>query len=409
MKNSFLCILLFGALLPEAVPAAESQTEQLQFAVLVTRHGVRSPTWAPERLNSYSSEAWPGWGVAPGELTPHGRELMKIMGGFYRQYFSALLTQLGCGKVYFRADSAQRTLETARALAEGVLPGCKVQIHAKPQGESDALFDGTGPGTAKLDPKLALAAVAGRLGPEPRAIVDAHRRAFDTLNRLLNGTGKAAHSIFDEPLALTVSKGTVGMNGPLGLASTLSEDLFLEYADGMSAGKLGWGRLTSANLLEVMSLHTAYADLMRRTPDLARSRGSSLLGYIVGAMEQAASGKAEAPLFVISGHDTNLSNLSGMLGLSWLLPGYQADDTPPGGALVFSLWKSAGRYSVRLQFVAQTPDQMHDGTPVSLAHPPAIANVFVPGCSSAAEGYPCSWEAFRNLAARAALPGLQVN
>ena len=156
-----------------------------------------------------------------------------------------------------------------------------------------------------------------------------------------------------------------------------------------------------------MSLHTAYADLMRRTPYLARTRGSNLLSYIVKAMEQAASGKAEAPLLVISGHDTNLSNLSGMLGLSWLLPGYQADDTPPGGALVFSLWKSAGQYSVRLQFVAQTPDQMHDGTALSQSHPPAMANVFVPGCSSAAEGYPCSWEAFRDVATRAILPGVR--
>ncbi len=391
-----------------AAGVAYGQTEQLQFAVLLTRHGVRSPTWEPERLNGYSLAAWPGWGVAPGELTPHGRELMKMMGGFYREYFSVLPAQSGCGKkVYFRADSAQRTLDTAKALAEGILPGCKVEIHANPQGESDALFDGSGSGTEKPDPNLALAAVKGRLGPKPQAIIDAHRTAFDTLNRLLNGTGKAAHSIFDEPFALTASKGTVGMNGPLSLASTLSEDLFLEYADGMSGGKLGWGRLTPGNLLEVMSLHTAYADLMRRTPYLARTRGSNLLSYIMKAMQEAAAGKAEAPLMVISGHDTNLSNLSGMLGLSWLLPGYQTDDTPPGGALVFSLWKSVGGYSVRLQFVAQTPEQMHDATAVSRAHPPAIANVFVPGCSSAAEGYPCSWEAFRDVAEGAILPGFR--
>ena len=406
MKNSLLCLLPPLVLLC-AAGAAYGQPEQLQFAVVLTRHGVRSPTWEPERLNGYSSAAWPSWGVAPGELTPHGRELVKTMGGFYREYFSALLARPGCAsKVYFRADSAQRTLETARALAEGMMPGCKVEIHANPQDVRDTLFDGTEAGPAKLDPKLALAAVAGRLGPEPQAIIDAHRTALDTLNRVLNGTGKAAHSIFDEPFALTASKGTVGMSGPLSLASTLSEDLLLEYADGMSAAKLGWGRLTAENLLEVMSLHAAYADLMRRTPYLARTRGSNLLGYIVKAMEQAASGKAAAPVLVISGHDTNLSNLSGMLGLSWLLPGYQADDTPPGGALVFSLWTSAGLYSVRLQYAAQTLEQMHDGTALSRTNPPAIADVFVPGCSSGAEGYPCSWEEFRDVAAKAIVAGM---
>jgi hypothetical protein len=64
-------------------------------------------------------------------------------------------------------------------------------------------------------------------------------------------------------------------------------------------------------------------------------------------MEQAATGK-EVPgaldplgtsVLIVSGHDTNLSNLSGMLGLSWRLPGYQPNDTLPGGALIFSLWQ----------------------------------------------------------------------
>ena len=401
MRNSLLCILLLGA-----ASAAPAQTDRLQFAVVLTRHGVRSPTWEPERLNGYSAAPWPSWGAASGELTPHGRELMKTMGGFYREYFSALLAQPGCAnKVFFRADSAQRTLETARALAEGVLPGCKVTIHANPQDEKDDLFDGTESGTATVDPQIALAAVAGRLGPEPRAIVDAHRAAFDTLDRLLNGADKARHSVFEEPFALTPGKGAPGMSGPLSLASTLSEDLLLEYAEGMPADKLGWGRLTPGNLLDVMSLHTAYAELMRRTPYLARTRGSHLLSYIVASMEQAVAGKAESSLLVISGHDTNLSNLSGMLELSWLLPGYQADDAPPGGALIFSLWKSPGGYSVRLQYAAQTLDQMHDATPLSRTHPPAMANVFVPGCSSGAEGYPCSWAGFRDVAAKAILPG----
>ncbi len=405
MKNSLLCITLNVVLLG-AAGAAYGQTSQLQFAVVLSRHGVRSPTWEPERLNGYSSAAWPNWDVAPGELTPHGRELMKTMGGFYREYFSSLLKPSRCDdQVYFRADSAQRTVETARALAEGMLPGCKAEIHTNLKDGKDDLFDGAESGAARLDPQLALAAVAGRLGPEPTAIIAAHRAAFDTLNRLLNGSGKAVHSMFDEPFGLTANKGAVGMDGPLSVASTLSEDLLLEYTDGMSGNKLGWGRLNAENLQEVMSLHTAYAELMRRTPYMARTRGSNLLSYVAKALEQAASGKAAAPLLVISGHDTNLSNLSGMLGLSWLLPGYQPDDAPPGGALVFSLWKSSDKYSVRLQFVAQTPGQMHDGTALSKARPPAIANVFVPGCSSAAEGYPCTWEAFREVAAKAILPG----
>jgi 4-phytase/acid phosphatase len=139
-----------------------------------------------------------------------------------------------------------------------------------------------------------------------------------------------------------------------------------------------------------------YADLMRRTPYVARARGSDLLAHVLRSMEQAVSGKATPgavgrpgeALLVLSGHDTNLSNLSGMMGLSWKLPGYQPDDTPPGGALIFSLWRGAdGHYFVKLRYVAQSLDQMRDAVPLSLASPPEGQDVAVPGCPAAQ----CPW------------------
>jgi len=343
--------------------------EQLKYAVIVTRHGVRAPTWTTERLNQYSAEPWPDWGVAPGELTQHGRQLMQLMGAYYRGYFAAakLLDKSGCDsllRVHFIADNGQRTRETAKALAQGMFPGCPAGIHAKPEDETDPLFNPLESGLATADSKLSLAAVRGRIGPSLDVIVDVNRPALDVLDNVLRGTGKPAKSIFDEPAALTSGKGGVAMEGPLRLASTFTENFLLEYTNGMSGAQFGWGRLDRAKLIQIMALHTGYADLMRRTPYLARARGSNLLSHILRSMEQAVEGKAkdgglgtpENTVVIVSGHDTNISNLSGMLGLSWLLPGYQHDDVPPGGALVFSLWRSSasGRFSVRLQFVAQT-------------------------------------------------------
>jgi len=389
-----------------------------KYTVIVTRHGVRSPTWTPERLNQYSSEPWPSWGVAPGYLTPHGRELMKIMGSYYRD---ALWADDAGGKpdcakagAYFWADTDQRTLETAKAVAEGMLPGCAAEVHSAPAGTHDPLFDPTESGLAKQDPQLGLAAVTGRIGPKLDALVEANRSAFDALVRVLNGGGKAPTSIFAQPMTLAAGESGVAMSGPLSLASTFTENLLLEYTDGMSGDRLGWGRLNASTLLEIMTLHTAYAELMRRTPYLARVRGSNLLSHVLRSMEQAvdgkpvkgALGKPGSSVLVISGHDTNLSNLSGMLGLSWLLPSYQRDDVPPGGALIFSLWRSAatGRYSVRVQFVAQTMDQMHNREPLSPRNPPAIANLFVPGCSTSSEGYACAWADFLRTARNALSP-----
>jgi glucose-1-phosphatase len=65
---------------------------------------------------------------------------------------------------------------------------------------------------------------------------------------------------------------------------------------------------------------------------------------------------------------------------------------------MFSVWQSnTGSHFVRLQFLAQTLDQMHNAVPLSLSNPPAIANIFVPGCSTPEEGFPCEWRLFQQV------------
>jgi len=97
-----------------------------------------------------------------------------------------------------------------------------------------------------------------------------------------------------------------------------------------------------------------------------------------------------------------LSNLSGLLGLSWQLPGYQPADTPPGGALVFSLWReSTGRMIVRTQYVAQTLDQMRALDTLTIKTPPASQPVEIRGCERAATDGSCPWPSFERAVQRA--------
>lgn len=108
-----------------------------------------------------------------------------------------------------------------------------------------------------------------------------------------------------------------------------------------------------------------------------------------------ALGRSSDSVLILSGHDTNLSNLSGMLDLSWRLNGYQPDDTPPGGALIFLLSRdNQGPYSVKLRYLAQTPDQLRNLEPLSVEHPPASQDVSVRGCP-AAKQTGCPWNIFR--------------
>lgn len=374
--NWFVRSLTAAALL---LPA--SAQPQLKYVVIVSRHGVRSPTWDADRLKQYSAEPWPDWGVGPGELTPHGRELIKILGSYYRERFAQerLLGGKGCaGEVYIWADTDERTLETGRAFAESLQPGCGLGIHSRDEKGKDPIFGGFG----GLDPQLAAEAVRARLDPDPREILNEHRTALELLQFILDGGKPTAKRLFEPTtgVGVAIQGKNVELRGPFAAGSTLSENLLLEYTNGITGDAPGWGRLTKDNLFQVLELHRVYADLMRRTSYLARVRGSNLMAHVLASMEQAVAGKRvpgaigtpETKVLLLSGHDTNLSNLSGILDLSWKLQGYQQDETPPGGALIFSVWSDGGKVSVRMEYLAASLDQMRRAEKLSLAHPPLV-------------------------------------
>jgi len=418
----FALLSLGSGACAEVIQQAAPPREQLMYVVILTRHGVRSPTWPAERLNQYSTRQWPDFGVPPGFLTPHGRRLMELVGAYDRAYLAhaGLLSASGCedaGRIFIWADTDQRTIESGHALASGMAPGCPIEVRSLPEGTDDPLFSPIALGIAHADRATAVASVMGRLGSRPGAVVEAYRPAFETMQEVLLGCTpgpncppegtSVAQPLLD--LATSVGPGTgdrlVEFAGPLSAASTLAQNFLLEYTNAMPAKDLGWGRLNESSLRQMMMLHGAYSDLMRRTPYLAGANGSNLLSHMLRSIEQAVARKAVPGalgtpadgVLVIVGHDTNISNLAGMLGLSWLIEGYQRDDTPPGGALVFELWRHpvTGSYSVRTSYTAQTLEQMREARPLTLDSPPAKAPVFIPGCSTADEGFACTWVQFR--------------
>jgi 4-phytase/acid phosphatase len=398
---------------------AEAGAPKLKFAVILTRHGVRSPTWTTSDLNEYSAEPWPDWGVAPGNLTPRGSKLMTLFGSYYRLYFAAagLLHSTGCedvGHVHFRADAESRTRVTAGALAAGMMPGCNLDLRIASDKE-DRLFSPLSAGIGKPDRELATASISGRIGANPDALIGSYQHAFDTLRDLLFGCAPGAscpaeekpgkRSVLKQPSSLETGKGdhAADLRGPIRIGSTLSEDFLLEYVNGMNGKDLGWGRLDTGKLLEVMRLHAAYADLARQTQYVARLQGSNLLSHILHSMEQAVKGtsvngslgEVGDRVLVIVGHDTNISNIAGILGISWLLDGYQPDDTPPGGGLVFEVWQQGDAEPVVVTYyIAQSLEQMRKAAPLTLDSPPLKSPIFVPACSRADQKMTCPWETF---------------
>src|ERR1700761_1492670 len=110
-----VCLVLFSGV-------ANAEPGRLKMVIIVTRHGVRSPTGKKEQLNQYSSQPWPDWDVPPGNLTAQGARLMTIFGGWYRLSLAqqGLLASTGCADAAhasFYSDSDQRTVETGKSIA----------------------------------------------------------------------------------------------------------------------------------------------------------------------------------------------------------------------------------------------------------------------------------------------------
>ena len=400
---------------------ASSSGPHLKFALILTRHGIRSPTWTNDRLNVYAKDEWPTWSVAPGMLTPHGRALMVSFGEYYRAYFGSqgLFSTQGCsnaGQVYFLADKDQRTTETGHALAEGLFPGCASKVHSVGEVHEDALFHPAGK-VGTPDSGLALSAVAGRIGADPATLLPAYEMQLQQMQRVLFGcpddkcivSGRA--SVLDTGPSLQAGSGDhlVTIKGPLPTGATIAENFQLEYLEGMPLSQIGWGRVDERAMRSLMLIHSASSDLIQRTPYIARVQGSNLLAHIQKTLEQAelhkhvpgAIGSPEDKVAFLVGHDTNIANVAALLDAHWLISGYQRDDAAPGGALVLELWHQDGHEdSLRTYYVVQTPNQMRNPSRASVEDVPTKAVIFLPGCSGAGVGSPCSARAFFSLVDR---------
>lgn len=373
----------FAAAAP--APAADST---LEAAVIVIRHGIRSPLVDVEKLNAQTSTTWPAWQTPPGHLTPRGRDLIVKMGSYYRDRFisEGLLTgddKADAARTYFHANTPQRTVETARALAEGLFPSTSATIHVKQTQGNDRLFVGD-----PIDDAKKALAIRGRVGDNIPALMSYLSPQIDLLENALGRPG-----LFGRELS------------SLGRMASTVDSIMLLYCEGFPMEQVTFGKLTKQQLQDMYKIAETDFDLMVRTPYLARQRMSNLTGHIGatlgsigrGEPDENALGKPDHRLFYISGHDTTVNSVAALLGLEWVLPNVGRNLCTPGGALVFELRKAGEKRFVRVYFAGQSMDQMRENADISVDKPPVLAPIFVPHGSGAEAGYDVPLEIFEDL------------
>lgn len=406
----------------ECLASPSDDSPRLLKVVVLSRHGVRAPLQSPETLSAWGSHAWPEWNVSPGSLTERGATLIEGEWTGLRESlaFNGLLPASECpekGSVFIYADNEERTLATAKAMLDGLAPGCGMPVVSS-RDKYDPIFHPVRNGLM-TSPVLS-AGEKANLADDLADVSAAMDRRLAELSVLLGAAspnlcppGQIPCSLSDIPTTLNFPKvhshESVSLRGGLAIASTTAELLLLESLEWPQRSQIiaanipvtqpkgpgtpveqkareiilapkndkpgvmplpfrprwepaplstsdGNIMVNPSTALHFLPVHTRVQNTIQRFPAIARQEGLPLLLFMTEALAGTSPLREanEAELVILSGHDTNIINVAGLLGLHWKNTPFPRDSTPPGSMLVFRLWDTPQGKLAQASFQCQT-------------------------------------------------------
>jgi 4-phytase/acid phosphatase len=288
----------------------------------------------------------------------------------------------GCPGIRIVADSDQRTIETARNWARTAAPGCTIAADHLPQGTNDPRFGPIEAGLVTLDPAQVDAAIAQGVGPGGMAAIDAAQRPLlARIDAILCGKATTGCGLGTQPAAISPARPDrrpkLGCIGP-----------GLDHGPDPAAGIWRWqahgtGRVGPRHARRHRpALGAPRAGVPPAGPALPVARAN--LSGLLPIIREGLTG--DTPVTLISGHDTNVANLGGLLDLHWQVPGLAQDDPAPGGAIVLERLRGRdGALYLRASYRAQSLDQIRRAAPLGRGQTYRVV-IPIPGCAPVAGG-----------------------
>ncbi len=393
-----LILLLFAAVLSaeaeEAVQSLSREGYNLEQAVVLSRHNIRSPLSSGESLlGMITPHEWFAWSSGPSELSLRGGVLETEMGEYFRKWLEAegLFPENyhpEFPEVRIYANSMQRTIATAQYFTAGLLPTANMPIEYHMDFDTmDPVFTPQLTFISEAYKEYAEAQIRALFTEKIHGLADNYALLTDVIDLVdspayQNGT--IGNFLVDDTEYIIEKGDEVGIRGSLKTACSVSDALVLQYYEEPDAKKAAFGHeLTFRQWEEIAEIKDLRNDVLFTAPLIAVNSAHPLLQEIRSEMT------SDGRIFTfLCGHDSNLGSvLASLDAADYELPYALEKKAPIGSKLVFGKWLDPdGNAFWSIDLVYQTPDQLRSLSLLDLKNPPAVFHISLNGFEQNPDG-----------------------
>ncbi|MDO5328935.1 MAG: histidine-type phosphatase [Coriobacteriia bacterium] len=362
---------------------------KLKQTTVLSRHNIRSPlTDGGSTLTKVTPHKWFDWTSKPSELSLRGGELETVMGQYFAKYLQSegLISENWEPKddeAFFYANSAQRTIATAKYFSAGLLPVADAKVYHKyALGGKDDVFlplqvyvnDKIKEQIKKeINEKFDLGNINKNLSEEYKTL----EYVLDFKDSEYAKEKNITSFEQDMPEINIKQNDEITTTGTLKAANEACDALKLQFYEEENDKTAAFGHdMTMQQWTQIGKIGDTYENVLFGTHTAAVGASNRICAELLKDINNK-----NRKFTFLCGHDsTILSLLTALDAKEYHLPNAIEQDTPIGVKLVFN--KYLGQDGVEycsINLVYQSIDQLRHKQSVDMNHPPEKCDIELNG------------------------------